>query len=202
MSGGIACSTNEGGFLHHQVTPMDNLVALSVKYGVSVSAIKRTNPFLLLGHQIPPTTKTLKIPVKQSSQQQQQPVSTSTDDLQPGEEVVEEKELDPVEEMKQSDANVEYFAVKGLTQRCGVGEKEALFMLQFFEGDVDKAREALKEKKEMEKVSAFCEKVHGECTVEEAEHWLKLYRWDVGQAAFFYKRHLKKQNSKSSWKFW
>eukprot|EP00475_Leptophrys_vorax_P036106 TRINITY_DN603_c0_g2_i1.p2 TRINITY_DN603_c0_g2~~TRINITY_DN603_c0_g2_i1.p2 ORF type:complete len:236 (+),score=65.52 TRINITY_DN603_c0_g2_i1:1584-2291(+) len=207
-------------YLMHDVTPLDNLVSLSVRYGVSVAAIKRLNPFLILSHHIPPTAKSLKIPCKAAANSKNPPlVGTSASSssavqaavvspplpdymLQPGEEEAgaegkqkEQGEVDyddVVDDLKQAVANEMYFAVKGLSERFNLPEAEVLFVVRSHKGNVDAAREDLVQKKQSEKVYAFAEKVHGECTVEEAEHWLKSYHWDVSQAAYFYKRHLKK----------
>lgn len=156
----------------HEITPLDNLTSLAVRYRTTVGAIRRLNPGMILAHYISPSTKTIKVPM-------------TSEYLALGTE--QENILSPEEEVQQATANERYFCRKSFMARFQCSEEEANYYLEESKEDLELAIQLRREDIHFERVKQFCERVQGMCSLEEARQFLEEANFNVEKAASAFK---------------
>lgn len=181
MSTTTTCTASEAGstvspiFIMHQVSALDNLTALAVRYRTSVAAIRRMNPELVLKHQIPPTAKNIKIPFNPSARKAS----------------LEES----VEKKAQTEANERFYKVKAFASKFNCEEEEARIYLDRFEYDMEKALSEREQEVKDEKIRKFVYRLNGNCTVEDAECWLARSNWKIEMALHMFRTEPPRRSS-------
>jgi hypothetical protein len=179
-------------FIMHTVTPLDNLIALAVKYRTSVAAIKRANPVLKLNGSIPPTTKEIRIPASAKVTTIAPPPVTADSSISEAGSSVSGGSLsqDDVEKATQMEANERYYKFKAFVQKFNCSEGEAVMYLEKNGYSMENAIAEVTKDIQFKKVQSFVDKVGGHCTVEEAEAWLQAANWRVEMAI-----HMRQSNA-------